>query len=216
MDYTRQIIESTLLEKRVLALAQHPFLVGLEQAFQNKTHIIFVMKFVRGGDLYMHSRKMNQREDYCKFYALNIAFAIDYLHEQKVIYRDLKLENVLLGDDGYLLLTDFGISKKLEKGEKANEVIGTIQYLAPEIVKKEEYSYQVDWWTLGIFTYFMMCGKFPFDHEKGSTTVIKRKIKRGEFDFPTQETDGFEVSDLFKDFVTKCLEQDPNKRLGCK
>jgi serum/glucocorticoid-regulated kinase 2 len=116
LDYDQ--IESTLLEKDILMKADHPFLVGMEYVFQTDQKIFFVMKFVRGGELFMHLRRAKQfTEDQAKFYAMTVAMALGHLHSQKIIYRDLKPENILMGEDGYICLTDFGLAKILEQNE---------------------------------------------------------------------------------------------------
>jgi serum/glucocorticoid-regulated kinase 2 len=133
IDYDQ--IESTMLEKEILLKADHPFLVGMEYVFQTETKIFFVMKFVRGGELFMHLRKARQfSEKRAKFYSLTVALALGHLHTQKIIYRDLKPENILMGEDGYICLTDFGLAKILEQNELAHSFCGTPEYLAPEIL----------------------------------------------------------------------------------
>ena len=110
MDYDQ--LESTLLEKEILLKAQHPFLVGMEYVFQTEFQIFFVMKFIRGGELLLHLRKERKfSESRAKFYALSIALALGHLHEQNIVYRDIKPENILMGEDGYISLTDFGLAK---------------------------------------------------------------------------------------------------------
>ena len=161
LDYDQ--IESTLLEKDILLKADHPFLVGMEYVFQTDQKIFFVMKFVRGGELFMHLRKSRQfNEERTKFYSLTVALALGHLHKQKIIYRDLKPENILMGEDGYICLTDFGLAKILEANEQAYSFCGTPEYLAPEILEEKGHAFPVDWWALGILTYEMIVGFPPF------------------------------------------------------
>ena len=116
IDYDQ--IESTLLEKKILQEADHPFLVGMEYVFQTDLKIFFVMKFVRGGELFMHLRKDRHfKEERAKFYSIIVAIALGHLHSKKIIYRDLKPENILMEEDGYICLTDFGLAKILEANE---------------------------------------------------------------------------------------------------
>ena len=116
IDYDQ--IESTLLEKKILLEADHPFLVGMEYVFQTDQKIFFVMKFVRGGELFMHLRKArNFSEARTKFYAITVAIGLGHLHSKKIIYRDLKPENILMDEDGYVCLTDFGLAKILDTNE---------------------------------------------------------------------------------------------------
>ena len=111
-------IENTLLEKKILLEAEHPFLAGMEFVFQTDHKIFFIMKFVRGGDLFKHLSEANKfSEKRAKFYSMIVAIALGHLHSQKTIYRDLKLKNILMGEDGYICLTDFGTAKILEQNE---------------------------------------------------------------------------------------------------
>ena len=93
---------------------------------------------------------------------MQICLAIAYLHERKIIYRDIKPENILLDEDGYLALTDFGLSKLVENGKQSNTFCGTPDYLAPEIIKDNGHSFPVDWWAIGILTYELIAGSPPF------------------------------------------------------
>ena len=122
------------------------------------------MNFVRCGDLYKHlTLKSYFKESIAKFYAAQIILALGFLHDSKIIYRDLKLENVLLESDGYIVLADFGMSKFLaHSDERMKSFVGTLPYLAPEIVNNEKYDRTVDWWALGIMLYEMMFGSLPF------------------------------------------------------
>lgn len=144
-------------------MADHPFLVGMNFVFQTESKIFFVMRFVRGGELFSYLRKCSRfDEDKAKFYAMQVALAIGYLHSKKIIYRDLKPENILMDENGYLALTDFGLAKVLQDGQQANTFCGTPDYLAPEILSDSGHSFPVDWWAIGILTYEMIVGCPPF------------------------------------------------------
>ncbi len=144
-------IENTLLEKEVLQLLDHPFLVGLVFCFQTEERIYFVMPFLRGGELFQHLRKFRIfDEEKVRFYACQIALALEHLHNYGIIYRDLKPENILMDDEGDLKLADFGMAKKLKGDEKAMSFCGTPEYLAPEIITGEGHNKSADWWSFGI------------------------------------------------------------------
>jgi serine/threonine protein kinase len=121
------------------------------------------MQFVRGGELYRHLRAQKTfSEERAKFYAMQVALAIGHLHSKHIIYRDLKPKNILMDQDGYIRLTDFGLSKSIELSEDAYTYCGTPEYLAPEMINRAGHNMEVDWWTLGILTYEMMVGFTPF------------------------------------------------------
>ena len=106
-----------------------------------------------------------------------------FLHDSKIIYRDLKLENVLLESDGYIVLADFGMSKFLDHSdERMKSFVGTLPYLAPEIINNEKYDRTVDWWALGIMLYEMMYGSLPFSHK--NQKILFDKILSEKLDFP--------------------------------
>lgn len=143
---------------------KHPFLVGLHYSFQTGSKLYFVLDYVNGGELFFHL----QRERYfpearARFYAAEIASAIGYLHSLQIIYRDLKPENILLDSKGHVVLTDFGLCKEgIDPTGTTSTFCGTPEYLAPEVLRKQEYDNSVDWWCLGAVLYEMMYGLPPF------------------------------------------------------
>jgi serine/threonine protein kinase len=148
-------------------MANNPFLMDMEYVFNTKTKVIYIMKFFRGGDLFLHLQTQGTfTEDVAKFYAAQMTLAVGYLHSQNIIYRDLKLENILLDDNGYLVLIDFGVSKQLaDHRGKAFSVRGTPEYMAPEVIGSKGHGLQVDWWALGTVLFEMLHGEPPFYQE---------------------------------------------------
>lgn len=140
-------IESAKMEKQILLNNQYPFLVKMSYVFQTEQKVYFVMNFIRGGELFTHlNNEKRFPEEKAKFYAIQIMLSIGYLHKQDIVYRDIKPENILMGDDGYLYLADFGLAKNVKKGELATTFCGTPEYLAPEIIKEQGHNHAVDWW----------------------------------------------------------------------
>ena len=204
-------VESTILEKKILESLDHPFLVGLVFCFQTVERIYFVMPFIRGGELFQHLRTERFfKEEKVRFYAASIGLALDYLHSKGIIYRDIKPENILIGEDGYLKLIDFGMAKIIKNDEKATSFCGTPEYLAPEIITGEGHNRAADWWSFGILIFEMLCGIPPFycdNNEKMYELIMHAELK-----FPKK----IPVSDNSKDLLKKLLVKKQNNRLGAK
>lgn len=140
-------IESAKMEKQILFQNKHPFLVKMSYVFQTDEKVYFVMNFIRGGELFTHiNNEKRFMEDKARFYAIQIMLSLGYLHKQNIIYRDIKPENILMGEDGYLYLADFGLAKTVNKGDLATTFCGTPEYLAPEIIQEKGHDHAVDWW----------------------------------------------------------------------
>lgn len=143
------------------------------------------MDFVRGGNLFQLLCKKNYiPEVQAKFYAVQIISAFGHLHKCNIVYRDLKLENVMLGEDGYVSLIDFGMARYLEKGELSSSICGTKQYMAPEMIEQKGHSFSLDWWTLGIFLFEMLFGNVPFLPSDLSDEKLIKMIKKKQVKFP--------------------------------
>ena len=173
--------------------------------FQDSKFIYFVLDYVPGGELFTLMRKEIKFPPVnARFYIAQIIDALDTLHRNKIIYRDLKPENLLIDSDGYLKFVDFGVAKQIEN--KTKTLAGTPTYMAPEIVKQEEYSFEVDWWSLGILTYEMTVGLDPWD--ENDPMKIYDKIKKGLILFPKN------MDKKLKNFIQHLLIGDPKKRMG--
>lgn len=159
-------VECTLNEKQVLALTgKPPFLTSLHSCFQTKEHLFFVMEFIQGGDLMFHMMEKGKfPESTVRFYSAEIVLGLQWLHERGIVYRDLKLDNILLDSEGHIKVADFGLCKEGVKDPSTTKTFcGTPDYIAPEIISYRPYGISVDWWALGILMYEMMVGRPPFD-----------------------------------------------------
>ncbi|CAD8149198.1 unnamed protein product [Paramecium octaurelia] len=207
---TSNIMKSAQIEKDVLKMMNHPFIVKLNWAFQTSDHLYLVMDLCSGGDLATHLELLSSfPEAVVKIFAAEITLALEALHSQGIIFRDLKPENVVLDSDGHALLTDFGLSKSGIDEEILNQSFcGTLAYLAPEMLMKKGHGRQVDWYMLGILIYELLVGAPPYyDSEK---EVLKENIRKAPLRIPKF------LSQEAKDIIIKLLIRDPKKRLGCK
>lgn len=201
-------VEHTLTENRVLQSAKHPFLTQLRYSFQTKDRLCFVMEYVNGGELFFHlSRERVFSEERSRFYGAEITCALKYIHERNIVYRDLKLENLLLDSEGHIKVTDFGLCKEdISFGDTTKTFCGTPEYLAPEVLEDNDYGRGVDWWGFGVVLYEMLCGRLPFynrDHE-----VLFELILTKEVLFPAR------LSEVSKNILTGLLTKDCVRRLG--
>ncbi|KAK7087781.1 ribosomal protein S6 kinase beta-1-like isoform X2 [Littorina saxatilis] len=198
----------TRAERNILEAVKHPFIVDLKYAFQTGGKLYLVLEFLPGGELFMQlEREGIIMEDACSFYCSEIVLAIEHLHSQGIIYRDLKPENVLLDKDGHVKLTDFGLCKEaITEGRVTHTFCGTIEYMAPEILMRTGHGKAVDWWSLGALMYDMLTGSPPFTAENRKKTIDK--ILKGKLNLPPYLTN--EARSLIK----KLLRKNPGERLG--
>ncbi|KAI7816133.1 hypothetical protein BC939DRAFT_470279 [Gamsiella multidivaricata] len=164
-------IESARSEKRIYQVAnkeRHPFLTTLHCCFQTDTRLYFVMEYVRGGDLMMHIQKDKRFGDHrAKFYGCEVLLALQYFHQNNIVYRDLKLDNILLTLDGHVKIADYGLCKEnMPYGVTTRTICGTPEFMAPEILEEQPYDRAVDWWAFGVLMYEMLLGRAPFSGEE--------------------------------------------------
>ncbi|VDM94083.1 unnamed protein product, partial [Onchocerca ochengi] len=202
--------ECTFIERRVLILSsQCPFLCQLFCSFQTNEYLFFVMEYLKGGDLMHHIQAVKKfDENRSRFYACEIIIALQFLHSKGIIYRDLKLDNILLDSDGHIHLADFGMCKTEMNRENgmASTFCGTPDYIAPEIIKGQLYNEAVDFWSFGVLLYEMLIGQSPF-HGEGEDELFDSILNERPY-FP--KSIGKEAA--------KCLsalfDRNPNTRLG--
>jgi serine/threonine protein kinase len=201
----KKIVKYFLNERNILMKINHPFILKMEQTFQTETHLIFVLEFMQHGDLWRH-RNICFTHQEIQLFSAEIILALHHLHSNGIIHRDVKLENILVSETFHLKLGDFSLAKE---NDKAHSFCGSDNYLAPEILKGEEYSFPVDYWSLGILLFYLFFKKFPFSHPSDFTKF--QMIRNKQLTFPT----GYfpEVNESAKDLLQKLLEKDPKKRI---
>ncbi|SCV68316.1 BQ2448_437 [Microbotryum intermedium] len=200
-------VEHTNSEREMLERVRHPFLVNLWGTFKDSKNLYMVMDFVAGGELFSLLRKSQRFPDpVAKFFAAEVALALDYLHSLDIIYRDLKPENILLGADGHVKITDFGFAKHVP--DITWTLCGTPDYLAPEIVQSRGYNKSVDWYALGVLMFEMLAGYPPFFTEDSNPMRLYEKIIAGKVRYP-----GYFAPEA-KDLLKSLLTPDITKRFG--
>ncbi|KAF2268097.1 kinase-like protein [Lojkania enalia] len=205
----KRLVEQTKTERAILeSVNRHPFVVNLYYAFQDHEKLYLILEYAQGGELFHHlATERMFSEDTSAFYMAEMVLALDHLHRTVgVVYRDLKPENCLLDAEGHLLLTDFGLSKVAVEGAPCRSFLGTIEYMAPEVVQGAEYGMAVDWWSLGALGFDLMTGSPPFIGNNNAK--IQEKILKQKLMLP------FYLSADAKDLLTRLLRKEPKKRLG--
>lgn len=198
----------TKAERNILEAVKHPFIVDLKYAFQTGGKLYLILEYLSGGELFMHlEREGIFLEESACFYLSEIILALEHLHIQGIIYRDLKPENVLLDAQGHVKLTDFGLCKEhIQEGIVTHTFCGTIEYMAPEILTRSGHGKAVDWWSLGALLYDMLTGNPPFTADNRKKTI--EIILKGKLNLPPY------VTPDARDLIRKLLKRQVSQRLG--
>ncbi|RCH88819.1 hypothetical protein CU098_004980 [Rhizopus stolonifer] len=209
----------TRAERDILVhLQNQPFLVHLNHVFQTHSELFLVLDYYAGGDIATHLSNMSHfSQEQTRFYAVEIILGLDILHQNGIVYRDLKPENVLIGQNGHIVLTDFGLSKMFTYDDidefsvpSTQTFCGTAEYLAPEVLLGEPYTYAVDFWSLGTLLYEMLAGTTPFWAD--SHMEMYKRVLEDSLEFPSSF--GESTKDLLAGFHNKLLEKEAFHRLG--
>uniref|UniRef100_A0A674PK03 protein kinase C n=1 Tax=Takifugu rubripes TaxID=31033 RepID=A0A674PK03_TAKRU len=206
----RDEVESLMCEKRIFEIvnmSHHPFLVNLLACFQTPEHVCFVMEYTAGGDLMMHIHTDVFTEPRAVFYSACVVLGLQFLHDHKIVYRDLKLDNLLLDTDGYVKIADFGLCKEgMGFGDRTSTFCGTPEFLAPEVLTDTSYTRAVDWWGLGVLIYEMLVGESPFpgdDEEEVFDSIVNDEVRYPRF-----------LSNEAIGIIRRLLRRNPERRLG--
>lgn len=201
---------SVMSEKNVQLMCDSPFVVKLYETYNSDQHLYFLLELALGGELYATYNKKNLwgSEKCAKFYVAGTLFAFEHLHSKKIIFRDLKPENLLLNDKGHVKLTDMGLAKVV--AGKTFTTCGTPDYFAPELIASKGHNLAVDWWTLGILTFELMSGHPPF--ESATPMQIYSKVQKGinKITFPKKVKGNAEI------LIKGLCHSTPSERLAMK
>ncbi|XP_033614700.1 G protein-coupled receptor kinase 4 isoform X6 [Fukomys damarensis] len=204
-----------LNEKRLLEKVHSRFVVSLAYTYETKETLCLVLTIMNGGDLKFHIYNMGNPgfdEKRAVFYAAEVCCGLEDLQKERIAYRDLKPENILLDDYGHIRISDLGLALEVPEGQMVQGRVGTVGYMAPEVINNEKYTFSPDWWGLGCLIYEMIQGRSPFRKPK-------EKVKREEVERRVR-TDTEEYSEKFsedaKSICRMLLTKNPSERLGCR
>nr|XP_023405501.1 G protein-coupled receptor kinase 4 [Loxodonta africana] len=190
-------------------------IVSLSYTYETRDALCLVLTIMNGGDLKFHIYNLGNPgfdEHRAVFYAAELCCGLDDLQRERIVYRDLKPENILLDDRGHIRISDLGLAAEIPEGETIRGRVGTVGYMAPEVINNENYTFSPDWWGLGCLIYEMIQGHSPF-------RKFKEKVKREEIDRRVKK-DNEEYSEKFsedaKSICKMLLTKNPEQRLGCK
>ena len=177
----RQILYNQLhgnldLERKILLRVDHPFIVKLVKTLKDDKFIYFLMDYIKGKELFDIIRDiglLNKKQTL--FYGASIMLAVRYLHQRKFIFRDIKPENVMVLENGYIKIIDFGTAKEIQ--DKTKTTLGTPHYMAPEMILGKGYSFEVDFWAIAVCMYEFVCGEVPFGETCEDTMDIYLAVK---------------------------------------
>ena len=195
------------VEKNVLLKVDHPFIMKMVKYLKNENYIFFIEEYINGKELWEVIRDIGLlTKEQTQFYSASILCAIDYLHKKKIIYRDIKPENIMVTESNYIKVIDFGTVKEIN--ERTSTIIGTPHYMAPEIIKGAGYSFQVDVWSIAVCMYEFYCGGLPFGEDYDNPMDVYRAVAKEELIFPK-----FVKDQDFISLITKMLRKNPTSRL---
>lgn len=204
-----ELYENLVLERSIMMQLDHTFILKIIRTFKDEHRLYFLMEFVRGSDLFDVLRVLGLLEEKdSRFYAASLILILEHLHERDIIYRDLKPENVMVDEEGYLKLIDFGTAKIVYG--RTYTIVGTPQYMAPEVIIGKGYGAASDYWSLGIMLYEFIYGAVPFGEEDEDPYVVYEQVLEHRIKFPNMQ----EYNPHSKQLIEQLLSKNPAMRIG--
>lgn len=205
-----------LIEKQILQRINSRFVVNLAYAYETKDALCLVLTIMNGGDLKFHIYNMCGAEsglglERARFYAAQVACGLDHLHRMGIVYRDCKPENILLDDAGNVRISDLGLAVDVPEGGSVRGRVGTVGYMAPEVIDNERYTFSPDWFSFGCLVYEMIEGRAPFRarKEKVKREEVDRRVKHEQVVFSSK------FNECGRSLVSGLLAKAAAGRLGC-
>ena len=211
LNEAKEIARIYINEKNIMFSIKHPFIVSIISTFKTKEFLFFLLEYVDGITLrdYMKSPKRELRNvNEAKFFLGSLALVLHYLQKQKIIHRDLKPDNIMIGSNGYLKVLDFGIAVDITGKDYARSSIGTFHYMAPEVIKGNNYYNSADYWSVGIIIYELFYGRLPFGNGESNPLKIYREILDKKLYLPSENEIG--MNEIIEDL----LQKNDKKRLS--
>lgn len=212
----RSLTDATKIksELNILQTLKHPFIVSLHEILETDQAVFIVLEYMEGGDLAnVILTNSGLKESEVKYLFYQICLSVKYLHDNEVVHRDLKPDNILLksvAHNSLIKLSDFGLSKIIDEQTFMKTICGTPLYVAPEVLDKAVYYYdkQVDIWSLGVILFYMLGQELPFrDTEK---KIPKEQILKADYNFTAEKFK--DVSEMAKDLISHMLVVNPMDR----
>ena len=199
----------------ILKMATDEFVLKLLDIIENESYLYIMTELCKGGDLYSYLNQRSFKIPEAKAAKLiyKLAKSVSFLHTLGIIHRDLKPENILMtdmSDEADIRISDFCICKRLEPNETTKEIVGTLGYMAPEVLMGKEYNYSADVWAIGVITYLLLTGYLPFDDEQEDKEVIRKTLFES---IPFYNDSWKNISSKAKEFVKKILKKDKEERI---
>ena len=198
----------------MLKMCQHQNIIKLLDLFESSNHYFIVLEYMQGKDLFDYIAKRNYSlpEERAKVVIFQVLQGVRYLHRFGIVHRDLKLENIMMSnstDRAVPKIVDFGLSKIIGPNETATEPFGTLGYVAPEVLKKQPYSFSCDMWSIGCILYALISGSLPFDHNNQKELMRMTMEDSLKFDLPTWDN----ISSQCKNLITDLLKKSSSQRI---
>ncbi|XP_021618651.1 E3 ubiquitin-protein ligase UPL5 [Manihot esculenta] len=209
-DKIKQEIDRIQQEVNLLCQLRHPNIVKYYGTEEDKSGVYIFLELVSTGSLRQVYKSFKLKDSQVSYYTNQILEGLKYLHERKVVHRDIKCANILVDEKGCVKITDFGLAKVTELVPLLKSRHGTIDWIAPEVMKKDkEYGVEADIWSLGCTVLEMLTGNYPYSHVNDWDANLELEVEKGTL---RNHLPNYSLSENARDFIMKCLQVDPKKR----